>query len=202
MRQANFLAYTMSQMPKNCWREINFISGKQVTIYFAKSITSGSGSTILGLTSDANRVWFATFNTEIRGVLYSGYFNIMLHEFTHVFHYNFSSSARSAFESELKSYNFGLTYSSSSSTERVYGVSGSYGASNSCFLSSYSRKTVMEDAAETASLVATLTFTPDFLAPNTPIRKKYDCIATALAREFETLSFTHVPNLFAYPYLF
>ncbi|MCR4725998.1 MAG: hypothetical protein K5753_02125 [Clostridia bacterium] len=202
MRQANFLAYTLSQMPKNCWREIDFISGKTVSIYFAKSITSGSGSTILGLTSDANRVWFATFNTEIRGVLYSGYFNIMLHEFTHVFHYNFTSSARSAFESKLKSYNFGLSYSSYGSTERVYGVSGEYGASNSCFLSSYSRKTVMEDAAETASLVATLTFAPDFLAPNTPIRKKYECIATALAGEFETLSFTHVPNLFAYPYLY
>ncbi len=201
MRQTNYLAYTMSQMPKNCWREISFVSGKMVTIYLAKSITSGTGSTILGLTSDANRVWFATFNTEIRGVLYSGYFNIMLHEFTHVFHYNFSASARSAFESELKSYNFGLGYKSSyGSTERVYGVNGDYGAENSCFLSAYSRKTVMEDAAETLSLVLTLTFVPDFLAPSTAIYKKYDCIRRALGNEFETLSASRATNGSTYPY--
>ncbi len=202
--QANFLAYTMTQMPKNCWREVLFLSTKQVTIYLAKSITSGSGGTILGLTSDANRVWFATFGTEVRGVLYGGYFSIMLHEFTHLFHYNFtSSSARSAFESELKSYNYSLAYKSAyGSVERVYGVSPTYGADNSCFLSTYSRKSVMEDAAETLSLVSTLTVAPDFLAADCHIRKKYDALAGAFSREYETLSRFSAPNLFGYPHLF
>lgn len=203
MQQANFLMYTMSRIPKNAWREIAFRSGKIVKIYLCKSITSGTGSVILGLTSDSNRVWFATFDTEIRGVYYGGYFNIMLHEFVHAFHYNFSTSARTSFETELKSLNYGLAYKSSYGTgERVYGVRDDYDETNSCFLSNYSRKSVMEDAAETLSIASLfLSLEPPLREGN--IRKKFDLLATVFAREYETLSPLKTgKTLFAYSRLF
>lgn len=188
MQQANFLMYTMSMMPKNCWNELASRNGK-VNVYLCKSITSGSGSVILGLTSDTNNVWFATFNTDLRGVMYSGYFNIMLHEFTHVFHYNFARSARTNFETELKSYNFGLDYKSSyGSTERVYGVNARYDETNSCFFTAYSRKNVMEDAAETLSIAATFHGAVKPLTAGTKLRDKVECLSKAFQREYETLS--------------
>ena len=188
MQQANFLMYTMSMMPKNCWNELGARNGK-VNIYLCKSITSGSGSVILGLTSDSNNVWFATFGTDLRGVNYSSYFNIMLHEFTHVFHYNFAKSTRTAFETELKSYNYGLDYKSSyGSTERVYGVNSRYDETNSCFFTAYSRKNVMEDTAETVSIAATFRAAVIPMTEGTTLRKKAECLAKAFQREYETLS--------------
>lgn len=189
MRQANFLMYTMSMMPKNCWQELAFVSGKRVTIYFAKSITSGSGGTILGLTSSTNNVWFATFNTEVRGAYYGGYFNIMMHEFTHAFHYQFTTAERTSFETDLKSRNYGLDYKSSyGATDRVYGVSGSWNETNSCFLSAYSRKNVMEDTAETVSMASAFLSAEPPMTAGTAIRAKFDLLATAFGRMYETLS--------------
>ena len=196
--------YTMSRMPKNCWKEIDYRSGRSVTIYLCKSITSGTGTVVLGLTSDVNRVWFATFGTEVRGVFYGGYFNIMLHEFVHVFHYNFSSSARNSFETELKALNYGLSYKSSyNASERVYGVSSKYDETNSCFLSSYSRKSVMEDTAETLSIPATFLYFDPCLTTGGNIRKKYDLLVKRFAQEYETLStFKTGKTLFGNPYLY
>ena len=189
LQQANFLMYTMSMIPKNYWREVRYRSGNDVTIYLCKSIKSGTGSVILGLTSDTNNVWFATFETDLRGVMYSGYFNIMLHEFTHVLHYNLTKSIRSSFETELKSYNYGLDYKSSyGSTERVYGVNSQYDETNSCFFTSYSRKNVMEDAAETISIAATFSSAVAPLNGDTTLRKKVNCISLAFQRDYETLS--------------
>ena len=188
MLQANFLMYTMSMIPKNAWREVKDRSGKTVTIYFCDKITSYGGSTILGLTSDKNNVWFATFTTDLRGIYLSGYFNIMLHEFVHVFHYNFSKSARSSMESALEQMNYGLDYKSTSSTERVYGVTETYTASNSCFFTSYSRKTVLEDAAETISIAATFNARVAPLAGDTRLRQKVLFLSESFSREYETLS--------------
>lgn len=187
MLQTNFLMYTMSLMPRNCWREVKYRKGVAVTIYLCESITSGEGSTIYGLTNDQNNVWFATFDTDLRGVYYSGYFNIMLHEFVHVFHYNLSKSAKDSFESALSQKNYGLGYSSTTSTERVYGMPG-YDENNSCFFTSYSRKSVMEDAAETLSIAATFSAKVAPLASDSVLRRKVLLVSEALQREYETLS--------------
>ena len=203
MRQAQFLTYTLSQMPRNSLREVGFRSGSTLTIYLCKKITSSSGTNILGLTSDANRMWFATFNTEIRGVFYGGYFNIMLHEFVHVFHYNFSEQEKKAFEAKLSTLNYGLSYRSTASTDRVYGVTARYDETNSCFLSSYSRKTVMEDVSETISLTSLLLSLEPPLTKDTNIRKKYDLLVEAFGAEYETLNaFATKGSFFAYPHLF
>jgi len=204
MQQTQFLMYTMSVMPKNCWREITLRSGKTVTIYLCKSITSGSGGTILGLTNDSNNVWFATFATEIRGAYYGGYFNIMLHEFTHVFHYNFTTFGRNTFETALQSKNYGLGYKSAyGSKERVYGVDAAYDETNSCFLSAYSRKNVMEDTAETLSMPSIFLSLQPPLSAGTRIREKYDLLVKAFGAEYETLSeFSVGKTFFAYPHLF
>lgn len=189
MLQTNFLMYTMSVMPKNCWNEVTYRTGTKVTIYLCKSITSGTGSTILGLTSDKNNVWFATFGTDLRGVFYSGYFNIMLHEFTHVFHYQFSASGRSAFEAGLKSYNYGLDYKTSyGSNDRVYGMSASNTEANSCFFTAYSRKTVMEDASETVSIACTFSSQTTPLVKGTNLYNKFMYLAESFSRDYETLS--------------
>ncbi len=189
MLQTNFLMYTMSVMPKNCWNEVRYRTGTKVTIYLCKSITSGMGSTILGLTSDKNNVWFATFGTDLRGVFYSGYFNIMLHEFTHVFHYQFSASGRSAFEAGLKSYNYGLDYKSSyGSNDRVYGMNASNTEANSCFFTAYSRKSVMEDASETVSIACTFRSSVTPLVKGTNLYNKFMYLAESFSRDYETLS--------------
>ena len=187
MQQANFLMYTMSMMPKNCWNEINFRSGKIVKIYLCKSINSSS-SVILGLTNKDNQVWFATFETDLRGVMYSGYFNIMLHEFVHVFHFNFTSSARSAFETKLAKENGSLSYGNSNSAEGVYGLTAANTAESSCFFTSYSRKSEMEDASETISIAATFSAAVDPLAGDTPLKRKVTLLAEAFSREYETLA--------------
>lgn len=191
LRQANFLMYTMSMMPKNCWREIRYRSGTQVSIYLCKSITSGNNSVILGLTSDSNNVWFATFETDLRGVFYSGYFNIMLHEFTHVFHYNFTKNARSTFETGLENFNKDengakVEYASSYTAKKVYGVNAT--AANALFFTSYSRKSVMEDAAETVSIAATFAAMTEPLDADTPLRKKVLYLSASFQRDYETLS--------------
>ena len=185
MQQTNFLMYTMSVMPKNCWNEINFRSGKIVTIYLCKSITSYGGGVILGLTNNKNQVWFATFETDLRGVMYSGYFNIMLHEFVHVFHYNYEGTD---FEKKLEKENGGLSYGTSTSVEGVYGVSAAYNETNSCFFTSYSRKSVMEDAAETLSIAATFPGAVTPLAGDTALQRKVTILSEAFARAYETLS--------------
>ena len=204
MEQTQFLMYTMSVMPKNCWREIALRNGNNVAIYLCKSIKSGTGSVILGLTSESNNVWFATFSTEIRGAFYGGYFNIMLHEFTHVFHYNFANYARNAFELALQGKNYGVGYKSAyGSKDRVYGVSAEYDETNSCFLSAYSRKNVMEDAAETLSIPATFLYQEPPLTADASIRAKFDILVEAFGKEYETLApFATGKTLFCYPHLF
>ena len=197
LQQTQFLLYTFSMMPKNFWKEIAYLSGRQVKIYLANKINNGG---VLGLTSSDNKVWFATFDTEMRGVVYSGYFNIMLHEFTHVCHYNLSSSA--AFEKAMAELNFGLSYGTSSSQERVYGMGNKGSAEECCFLSAYSRKTVREDVAETLSMCSVFVRKPDFLAEGMPVRTKLKTIITNFARSYETLSLFKAPNLFVYDRLF
>ena len=191
LQQANFLMYTMSMMPKNCWREIKYRSGTQVSIYLCKSITSGTGSVILGLTSDSNNVWFATFETDLRGVFYSGYFNIMLHEFTHVFHYNFTKSARSSFETGLENFNKDeegkrVEYASAYTAKKVYGINAT--AADALFFTSYSRKSVMEDAAETVSIAATFAAMVEPLDGDTILRRKVLYLSSSFQRDYETLS--------------
>ena len=189
MQQANFLMYTMSVMPKNCWREVLDRSGNKVEIYLCKSIRSSS-SVILGLTNDTNHVWFATFDTDLRGVCYSGYFNIMLHEFTHVFHYNFGSTARTTFEAAVKkNYNY-VDYKTNYSglNEYVYGMDSAYDENNCCFFTSYSRKNAMEDAAETLSIAATFSSSTAPLNNGTNMRNKVLYLSAAFQREYETFS--------------
>ena len=201
MQQAQFLLYTMSVMPKNCWKELE-LRRNRVTIYLCNKITSGSGGNILGLTSETNKVWFATFNTEVRGAYYGGYYNIMLHEFTHAFHYCFAD-AKNAFEKSVENLNCGLSYGTTSSQARVYGVDANYDESNSCFLSAYSRKNEMEDTAETLSMPATFRSLEPCMTEGCNVRKKFDLLAAAFGREYETLAqFKVGKTLFAYPHLF
>ena len=205
MEQTQFLMYTFSVMPKNLWREFYFVNNNlnQPIINLVKTIKNGK---VLGLTNDTNHLWFATFETEMRGVIYSGYYNIMLHEFTHVCHYNLdkaSSAVRLDFESSLQSHNFELKYTDpASSKERVYGVLDENTATTSCFLTTYSRTNVREDTAETLSLCSVYSTRPDFLAEGTPVRIKFDIIVTAFSRAYETMSTYFTPNLFAYDHLF
>ena len=205
--QLNFLTYTLSRVQKNAWREVELRSGKKVTIYLCKEIAKsalwGAKTTIYGLTAKSNRVWFSTFAIDLRGVYYGGYFNIMLHEFVHVFHYNCSTAARTNFETQLESKNYGLAYSSSnSSNSRVYGVASGATEKNSCFLSAYSRKSVLEDAAETISLTATLSDRNPTMDEGTRIRQKFDLLVSAFGLEYETLSpFYTGKTLFAYSHL-
>ena len=78
-----------------------------------------------------------------------------------------------------------------------------YDETNSCFLSAYSRKNVMEDAAETLSMPAAFLSLEPPLTDGVPIRKKYDLLVRAFASEYETLSaFNTGKTLFAYPHLF
>ena len=91
-------------------------------------------------------------------------------------------------ESSLEQMNYGLDYKSTSSTERVYGVTETYTASNSCFFTSYSRKTVLEDAAETISIAATFNARVAPLAGDTRLRQKVLFLSESFSREYETLS--------------
>jgi len=189
----------MSVMPKNCWQEILYrnrlkavgnggAATASIKIYLCNTIKS-SGSTILGLTDPSNNIWFATFNTDLRGVFYSGYYNIMIHEFLHVFHYNFTSDKRSDFETALSSKNYGLAYKKNygSATDRVYGF-GSYNETNSCFFTKYSRKTVMEDTSETISIAATFSAPIAPMTVGTRLREKVKFISDTFAKEYETFS--------------
>ncbi|MBQ7712554.1 MAG: hypothetical protein IJT69_01915 [Clostridia bacterium] len=204
MRQMQFLFYSFSAVPRNAWREIELRADQAVAIYLVKTIKSGSGSNILGLTSESNNVWFATFDTDIRGVYYGGYYNIMLHEFIHVFHYNFTARARDAFESALQSKNYGNGYTTAyGSKDHVYGVEADSDETDSCFLSSYSRKTVMEDAAETLSIPATFLSLEPPLTEGVRIREKFDLLTEAFGAEYETLApFAVGATFFCYPHLF
>jgi len=211
MQQMQFLLYTMSMMPKNCWREFHEIKGIKVSIYLVNSINSGG---ILGLTDTSNNVWFATFDTEVRGVIYGGYYNIMLHEFIHVCHYNMdtdNSIRTSAFNNAIENYNYieedgdriHLDYGKKGNVG-VYGVANEEDntAEGCCFLSAYSRTNVREDVAETLSMCSEFTVLPDFLKKGTVIRKKFDLIVNTFAKVFETMTPLHAPNLFAYDHLF
>jgi len=204
LRQTNFLMYTLSRMPKNSWLEVEYCgsAGKKLTIYLCEKITDGYGNNILGLTSSANNVWFATFDGDVRGVYYSGYYNIMIHEFVHVFHFNLTAAKRSELEGAVAKYNYGLKYTTATTTDRVYGVTATYNEINSCFLSSYSRKTVMEDVAETLSIPATFSSEEPPMKDGVTIRLKYDYLASFFGAEYETLN-PSVPNsVFGYSHLF
>ena len=88
----------------------------------------------------------------------------------------------------LKNENYGLGYKSTTSTERVYGMTESNTEVNSCFFTSYSRKTVMEDAAETLSIAATFSAKVTPLEVDTALRRKVILLSEAFQREYETLS--------------
>ena len=203
MQQMQMLLYTLSMMPKNCWREFEYVSDEKVTICLVDTIKGGD---VLGLTDSYNNVWFATFGVEVRGVIYGWYYNIMLHEFTHVCHYNMEevSAARTrSFEAALETHNYGLDYGKRVN-ERVYGVGDEEGnsAENCCFLSSYSRASVREDAAETLSMCSEFTVLPDVLREGTAVRSKFDLIVDTFGKIFETMTPLTAPNLFAYDHLF
>ena len=104
----------------------------------------------------------------------------------------------------MQSKNYGLGYKSSyGSKERVYGVDPQYDETNSCFLSAYSRKNVMEDTSETLSIPATFLYLEPSLGAGTRIREKFDYLVTAFGSEYETLAPFAVGNtLFCYPHLF
>jgi len=192
LQQLQFLTYTFSMMPKNCWREFAYISGNQVNIYLVSTIKNGG---VLGLTDGSNNVWFATFDTEVRGVIYGGYYNIMLHEFTHVLHYNMTKSRTEALEQALKSYN---------KNDGVYGIydDEENSAKGCCYLTSYSRTNWKEDAAETLSLCSVFSTLPEFLEEGCAVRAKLETIIEICFRSYETMSPLHTPYLFVYDHLF
>lgn len=199
MKQAQFLLYTFEMMPKNCWREFAFLNNNAVSIYLVKHI---NGTKTLGLTDASNRVWFATFETEMRGVIRGGYYNIMLHEFTHVLTYNMTGSKQNAFKKNLTNVNKGGPGYASTSTSGVYGVEDGNTAATSYFLTSYSRTDFKEDAAETLSLCSVFVSRPDFLEEGTHIREKFELIVNTFAGSFETMSRFKDSNSFAYDHIF
>ena len=199
MKQAQFLLYTFEMMPKNCWREFVFLNNGEIKIYLVKRINSGR---TLGLTDATNRVWFATFETEMRGVIRGGYYNIMLHEFTHVLTYNMTTTKQNAFKKNLANVNKGGPGYASTSNDGVYGVWDENTAQTSYFLTGYSRTDYKEDAAETLSLCSVFVSRPDFLEEGTHIREKFELIVNTFAGSFETMSRFKDSNSFAYDHLF
>ena len=81
-----------------------------------------------------------------------------------------------------------MAYKSSYGNERVYGVNEQYNKTNSCYFTAYSRKTFLEDAAETISIGATFASTVEPLDSETNLRKKLRYLSSKFQREYETLS--------------
>lgn len=186
-KMMNALDYSLATFPKNLYLEIMQKTGSKIDIYFTESITRTlSGAVIYGLTSTVNNVWFATFNTTLRGVYYSTPFNIMTHEFLHVLTFGLDSATQSKLETNVKKYNLGLSYTTNS--QGVYDPEKGYNADNSVFLCAYSKTDYREDISDNLSLIGMVVQKPDYLEEGKPFLKKVQYINSVFEEYYANLT--------------
>lgn len=180
------LDYALQVFPKNLYSEIMTESKNKINIYIVKSITRKPSSIVYGLTSDVNNVWFATFDTRLRGVYYSTPYNIMVHELLHVLTYNLDDQTNKNLEKTLPSYNLGYSYTTTNAG--VYDPDKGYGADNSVFLCAYSKSSYSEDVSDNLSMVGMLVTKPDYLAEGKAFNKKIAYINSVYVGFYKTLA--------------
>lgn len=181
------LDYALQVFPKNLYNEIRIESNKTINIYIVNTITRKIGNGIVyGLTSDVNNVWFATFDTRLRGVYYSTPYNIMIHELLHVLTYNLDDETDSSLKKTLPSYNLGYSYTTT--TAGVYDPDKGYGADNSVFLCSYSKSSYSEDVSDNLSMIAMLVKKPDYLASGKAFNKKIAYVTSVYVGYYDSLA--------------
>ncbi len=178
-------AFTM--FPQNSFIELSIVNAL-VNVYLVNTITNSSGGTVYGLTSNANNMWFATFDTRLRDTFYSTYYNIMVHEMLHLFTFSMGSTSSNPMKSGLPAFNLGYPYNSGNSNgvyNPVYGNSGE----NSAFLTRYSKTDFNEDISDNMSLVAMLVYRADFLDDYNPIHLKAKYIANTYRNFYKSFAY-------------
>ncbi len=184
-RMLSALDYALQTFPKNLYIEMAQASKKDIDIYIVQSITKNS-SEVYGLTSDANNVWFETFDTRLRGIYYSTPYNIMIHELLHVLTYNLDDATNSALKKTLPSYN--LNYSYKTNSLGVYDPTNGYDEDNSVFLCKYSKSSYSEDVSDNLSMIAMLPNKAKYLEENKPLNLKVQYITSVYVGHYSTLS--------------
>lgn len=184
-RMLSALDYALQSFPKNLYIEMVQSSKKDIDIYIVKSITKSS-SEVYGLTSDANNVWFETFDTRLRGVYYSTPYNIMIHELLHVLTYNLDNATDSSLKKTLPSYN--LSYSYRTNSIGVYDPTNGYDEDNSVFLCKYSKSSYNEDISDNLSMIAMLPKKEAYLEEDKPMYLKVRYITSVYVGYYSTLS--------------
>lgn len=180
------LDYALQVFPKNIYSEIMTESKNKINIYIVSTITRKPSSVVYGLTSDVNNVWFATFDTRLRGVYYSTPYNIMVHELLHVLTYNLDDATDKNLEKTLPSYNLGYSYTTTNAG--VYDPDKGYGADNSVFLCAYSKSSYSEDVSDNLSMVGMLVTKPEYLAEGKAFNKKITYINSVYVGFYKTLA--------------
>lgn len=187
MKMMYALDYALATFPKNLYLEIMQKTNTKINIYFNESITRKvTNGVIYGLTSTVNNVWFATFDTTLRGIYYSTPFNIMTHELLHVLTFALNDDTRNSLEKNIKNYNLGYSYTTSSTG--VYDPEKGYNANNSVFLCSYSKSNYGEDISDNLSMIGMLVKKPDYLEEDTAFYKKVCYISSVYVGYFDNLT--------------
>ena len=179
----------LGKFPKNAYIQAELNKEKDINIYLVDKISHGA-STVYGLTSISNVMWFATFTTRLRETFYSNYYNIMVHEIFHVFTFGLSASTdTNPLKLNLGEYNGGYSYTTNN--KGVYNVLTSnvvYNANNSAFLTTYSKSNFNEDVSDNMSLIVMLANKRDFLEKGTMIYNKVRYISTVYQDKYSTLA--------------
>ncbi len=183
------LIVALAKFPKNLYIDLTLNKGNDINIYLTDTI-SKSGSTIYGLTSNANKIWFATFTTRLRDSFYSNYYNIMAHELLHMLTFGLSASlSNNPLKAGLSEYNNGYAYTVN---ERgVYNVLKdkiTYNAANSAFLTMYSKNNFNEDVSDNLSLIIMLAQDVDFLDNGRIIAEKVKYITGVYSAKYESIA--------------
>ncbi len=184
-RMLSALDYALQAFPKNLYIEMTQSSKRDINIYIVRSITKGA-SVVYGLTSDANNVWFATFETRLRGIYYSTPYNIMIHELLHVLTYNLDDATDNELKKTLPSYN--LNYGYGSNSRGVYDPTNGYNEDNSVFLCTYSKSSYGEDISDNLSMIAMLPNKVPYLEKDKPLYTKVKYITSVYVGYYSTLS--------------
>lgn len=187
MKMMYALEYSLATFPKNLYLEIMLKTQKKINIYFDESITKKiGGAVIYGLTSTVNNIWFARFDTTLRGVYYSTPFNIMTHELLHVLTFALDEKTDNSLKTDITKYNLGLDYKTNSTG--VYDPEKGYNADNSVFLCSYSKSDYKEDISDNLSLIGMLVQKPDYLNVGKPFYEKVNYITSVYVSYFDNLT--------------
>ncbi|NCA66703.1 MAG: hypothetical protein EOM87_01415 [Clostridia bacterium] len=172
--------------PQNMFIELSIVN-KNVNIYLVNTITNSSGGVVYGLTSNANNVWFATFDTKLRDTFYSTYYNIMIHELLHTLTFSMGSTSSNPMKTGLPTYNLGYSYTLTSAG--VYDPHNGNTAANSAFLTKYSKTDFNEDISDNISLICMLVYKPDFLEDGRAINLKCKYIANTYRNFYSSFAY-------------